>query len=349
MKIRACVVLVTLAALLVSAASRTDAATILAPTVTVNVGDLFTLSISISDAIDVTSWQFDLAFTPAVLRAESMTEGPFLASFGPTLFTPPLIVDNTLGMISGSADFFLGVPPLPSGAGVLATIAFTALAPGVSPLVLSNVFLNLSSAGFDNTPGEVTLVGQPPTIPEPATFTLLLGGLVALRRRLRGVARRAASVSVVLVSVTCGIATPCSADTINVLGAFYTISAGTGTTAFEQDRFFTAPRFDSSLGTLDSIHLTVVRGAVGVSVTVDSESPFFAAVFKDDVVALANTRVRYVGGTLAESQPVVELGPSPGIFLPPDSDGVPDFLGGDVLTFSGAIGVDTISESSPTP
>jgi hypothetical protein len=148
-----------------------------------------------------------------------------------------------------------------------------------------------------------------------------------------------------LVAATCGVAAPCSADPLNVLGAFYTISAGTGTTLFEQDLFFAAPRFDSSVGTLDSIHLTVIRGAVNASMTVDSEAPFSAAIFEDDVVASANTRVSYFGGTLAESQVVVDIGPVPGIILPADSDGAPDFVGSDAVTFSGPITVDTIDES----
>jgi hypothetical protein len=63
---------------------------------------------------------------------------------------------------------------------VLANIEFTALAPGVSALSLSSVFLNLSASGFVITPGQVTVV-EPAIVAEPATVSLLLGGLVALR------------------------------------------------------------------------------------------------------------------------------------------------------------------------
>src|SRR5262245_19129238 len=180
MQIRARIVLAAFVACLAGVSSRAEATAILAPTVTVQVGDVFTIPISIDDAIDLGAWQFDLTFDPAILRAESMAEGPFMASFGATLFTPPLIIDNTIGFISGAAGFFVDVPPLPSGDGVLAAIVFIALAAGVSPLNLSSVFLNLSASGFAITPGQVTVV-EPAIVAEPATVSLLLGGLVALR------------------------------------------------------------------------------------------------------------------------------------------------------------------------
>jgi Cohesin domain len=180
MPMRASVVVAVFGVFVGGASRRAEATAILAPTVIVEVGDVFTIPISIDDAIDLVAWQFDLTFDPTIVRAESMAEGPFLASQGATLFTPPLIIDNSIGLISGAAGFFVDVPPLPSGDGVLANIEFTALAPGVSALSLSSVFLNLSASGFVITPGQVTVV-EPAIVAEPATVSLLLGGLVALR------------------------------------------------------------------------------------------------------------------------------------------------------------------------
>ena len=60
------------------------------------------------------------------------------------------------------------------------------------------------------------------------------------------------------------------------------------------------------------------------------------------MTAVAFTNVWYAGGTLTSTQLGANIGPSPGIFLPPDSDGVPDFVGSDALTFSGPIPVATI-------
>ena len=149
-----------------------------APFVTVSVGDTFTIPISITGAVDLTSWQFDLAFNPAIVKANSITEGPFLSSSGAatTLFVPGAI-DNGGGHILGTSDFFADISSPPSGSGVLAKIEFTALVSGALPLTLSNVFLNLSNQGFEIGNGGITVV------PEPTTLTLLIGGLALLGAR----------------------------------------------------------------------------------------------------------------------------------------------------------------------
>ena len=183
---RTLLVVLAFALLVILAPTFVGADQISAPFVTVGVGDTFTIPVSITGATDLTSWQFDLAFNPAIVTANSVTEGPFMSAFGATLFIPGLI-DNGTGLISLVADSFIDLPPNPSGSGVLADIGFTALAPGVSPLTFTNVFLNLSNSGFDIGNGQVTVTGTT-AVPEPTTLALLASGLAVLG--MRRLARR---------------------------------------------------------------------------------------------------------------------------------------------------------------
>ena len=177
------IVLLALAANVFLSAAQVEAVPMLSalPFVTANVGDVVTISISISGTSDLTSWQFDLAFNPAIVKANSVTEGPFMSNFGITLFIPG-VIDNVTGLISLNADSYVDVPPDPFGDGVLADIEFTALAPGVSPLTFSNVFLNLSDGGFDISNGQITVTGTR-AVPEQTTLILLTTGLALLGGR----------------------------------------------------------------------------------------------------------------------------------------------------------------------
>jgi hypothetical protein len=152
-----------------------------------NVGDTFSLNLNVADAVDLTSWQFDLAYDPTLLQANLVTEGSFLSSAGSTLFVPGFI-DNSAGLIGGVSAFFTDFTTPPSGSGVLASIEFTLLSAGLSPVTASNVFLNLAdptSGGFTVTKGSA---GAGSTVPEPSTVLLLLlgGGLLWGVRRWNG-------------------------------------------------------------------------------------------------------------------------------------------------------------------
>lgn len=153
---------------------------VFAPVVTVNVGDTFFVPISITNATDLTSWQFDLGFDPTIVKADQVIEGPLMSSFGQTLFGPGAI-DNNSGLISLVTDSFVDLPPDPSGSGALALIEFTALGPGVSPLTFENTLVNDVDGGFADMNGQIT-VGGTAQVPEPSTLLSLASGLVLLRR-----------------------------------------------------------------------------------------------------------------------------------------------------------------------
>ena len=58
-------------------------------------GDTLTISISIADAVDLTSWQ---SFDKTIVQANGVTAGPFMSSFGTILFSPG-VIDDASGLI----------------------------------------------------------------------------------------------------------------------------------------------------------------------------------------------------------------------------------------------------------
>ncbi len=139
---------------------------------TVGVGDTFSVNVHVAQAVDLTSWQFDLKYDPLLLHAESVTEGPFLNSFGTTLFSPG-VIDNSTGDITIVTDAFVDFGPLPNGNGELAIVHFKALGLGVSSLDLQNLFLNFNS-GANATNASVSVA------PIPGTAILMGAGCVLL-------------------------------------------------------------------------------------------------------------------------------------------------------------------------
>jgi hypothetical protein len=171
------------------APSQASATAITVDSATVNVSDIFNINLNIVNAVSLTSWQFDLDYDHTILQANVVTEGAFLSSSGAnqTVFTPG-VIDHATGYISLVSSLFSDFSSPPSGSGVLASIQFTALTPGLSPLLAQNVFLNGLDSGFTTSNGAVCVLGNSCTgtggggggsVPLPDTAGLfLMGGLM---------------------------------------------------------------------------------------------------------------------------------------------------------------------------
>jgi hypothetical protein len=145
-------------------------------------GSTFSLSIEIGAALDLFAFQFDLTFDPTRLLAIGITEGPFLGSAGTTLFVPGS-VDNVGGAVTATAGTLVGAVSGATGDGSLAVATFTAVTPGTAMLELSNILLldsRLSPIDFSAVGATITVTGVMSTVPEPPTFMLLGGPLLAL-------------------------------------------------------------------------------------------------------------------------------------------------------------------------
>lgn len=140
------------------------------------VGSSVTLDLTIHDVFDLYAFQFDLKFNPAVVAANSVTEGDFLPLAGSTIFDGGTI-DNTSGTISLIFDTLSSAIAGSSGTGVLATFSFTALAVGDPRLEIVNITALDSS--FDDL--TLTQLATPVSgVPEPATWLLAAGALAAI-------------------------------------------------------------------------------------------------------------------------------------------------------------------------
>lgn len=144
-------------------------------------GDTFSLDISISDVVDLYAFEFDLGFDPTVFGATSITEGAFLSTAGATFFIPGAI-DNAAGNISFTANTLIGALPGVSGDGVLATVLFSAVGAGTSPVNLFGVtLLDSSLSGIATTTQGGSVVAIQGVVPEPSVLLLLGTSLAALQ------------------------------------------------------------------------------------------------------------------------------------------------------------------------
>ena len=117
------------------------------------VGDTFSQQIWIKDVHDLSAWQMDIAFNPAILKAVNVTEGDFLAVGGYNAFWTRRI-DNGVGKITArqarvgrrpnSSPPLVASPPGVNETGKLLTIEFEVLEFAEESLGLHNVQLSNS-------------------------------------------------------------------------------------------------------------------------------------------------------------------------------------------------------------
>jgi hypothetical protein len=155
------------------------------------IGQTFSLDVTINGAADLYAYQFDIGFNSSVLSANSVSEGTFLSAIGSTALFPGFI-DNVGGTISFIADSLTGPISGASGSGTLATISFTSIGAGVSPVGVFNVTA-LDSFGEGiavDTAGATVTVSAGGSVPEPSPAVFVFAGSLALfalgRVRRRG-------------------------------------------------------------------------------------------------------------------------------------------------------------------
>lgn len=99
------------------------------------------------------------------------------------------------------------------------------------------------------------------------------------------------------------LSSPAQSASITVLDENFNLTAGTGTTNVDQDFSFLLPKFNSALGTLNSIDIGLVVGAINSTVTLTNQQPNFnVAVFLNAITAVDHLSLTYAGGTLLSTQ-----------------------------------------------
>jgi CARDB/Cohesin domain len=144
-KIHATLCVLLFLSVLVLTIYRTDAATTtvaISPTSTVaNLGDTFSVNVTVTDIVNFTSWELKIYWLKAVLNCTNAVEGPFLKTGGSTFFNKT-IYDNynsTHGYILAYSTL-LGMTAV-NGGGVIVTVTFKAVGGGITPLTLKDTKL----------------------------------------------------------------------------------------------------------------------------------------------------------------------------------------------------------------
>ncbi len=151
-------------------------------------GSNFSVQLVGSGLSDLYSYEFSVVFDPKFFHVLDVTEGPFLATGGSTIFDGGTI-DNTGGEVGFAFDTLISAVSGVSGGGVLANIDLAALTFGTSSLSLTDVL------ALDSALNEIAVTASPIAlaVPEPETMALLLvgaGACLVFRKRAARAPRR---------------------------------------------------------------------------------------------------------------------------------------------------------------
>ena len=130
-------------------------------------GDAFTLRLNAANITDLAGWQTDIAFDPALLKANWVREGSFLEQGGGQTFFQKGTIKNKQGKITGikAARISKGGA---NGEGVLLSMRFTAIGRGEGRVVLRNFRAGTSTGQtILSTPPDTLIVVKRsvPTVP----------------------------------------------------------------------------------------------------------------------------------------------------------------------------------------
>ena len=150
------------------------------------VGDTFTLQLDAANVTDLTGWQADLAFNPAVLKVTQVLEGDFLKQNDGETFFQEGTIQNGTGKITGLKSVQLsrgkGFPN-----GTLLSVDFTVIGKGKSLVTLENFQAGTRYGKILHvTPPELSIVVGSQDVNGDGSVNILDLTLIAARFGQRG-------------------------------------------------------------------------------------------------------------------------------------------------------------------
>ncbi len=132
-------------------------------------GKNFSIDVNVTDALETYAWEFNLSWDPSLIKIvePNVTEGGFLNQDGTLNTSFAYFFNQTEGWMIVGCTLYEQPEPLPSGSGTLATLHFTTLNEGYSPLNFSDTYLlndTLDNYIHEKSDGNVFVDQTPPVV-----------------------------------------------------------------------------------------------------------------------------------------------------------------------------------------